>query len=115
MFSCLTSRAVHIEVIEEMSSSSFINALRRFIAIRGHVKEIRSDRGTNFVGSTDSLGIHTVNVEDGPIKKFLLNNRTVWRMVANDWANKAYFVLYVDDCIDKRVDLREPRNILSRS
>nr|XP_022331189.1 uncharacterized protein LOC111129227 [Crassostrea virginica] len=61
-----------------MSSSSFINALRRFIAIRGHVKEIRSDRGTNFVGSTDSLGIHTVNFEDGPIKKFLLDNRTVW-------------------------------------
>lgn len=28
MFSCLSPRAVHIEVIEEMSSSSFINALR---------------------------------------------------------------------------------------
>ena len=35
MFSCLTSRAVHIEVIEDMPSSSFINALRRFIAIKG--------------------------------------------------------------------------------
>ena len=33
MFTCLTSRAVHIEVIEDMSSSAFINALRRFISI----------------------------------------------------------------------------------
>ncbi|XP_065944078.1 uncharacterized protein [Magallana gigas] len=78
MFSCLSSRAVHIEVIEEMSSSSFINALRRFVAIRGSVKEFRSDRGTNFVGSTESLGIDAINVEDRPVNKFLLDNRTVW-------------------------------------
>lgn len=69
MFSCLTTRAIHIEVIEEMSSSSFINALRRFEAIRGPVKVFRSDKGTNFVGAADELGIQTLNVEDGPIKK----------------------------------------------
>ena len=78
MFSCLVSRAVHIEVVEEMSSSSFINALRRFIAVRGHVKEFRSDRGTNFIGSTNNLGFHAINVEDDPVQKFLLDNRTVW-------------------------------------
>lgn len=78
MFSCLSSRAVHIEVVEEMSSSSFINALRRFVAIRGRVQEFRSDRGTNFVGSTESLGFHTINVGDGPVGQFLLDNRAVW-------------------------------------
>lgn len=56
--SCLVTRAVHIEVLEEMSSSSFINALRRFTAIRGKVKLFRSDRGTNFVGAIDPLRIH---------------------------------------------------------
>nr|XP_034322470.1 uncharacterized protein LOC117688488 [Crassostrea gigas] len=71
MFSCLSSRAVHIEVVEEMSSSSSINALRRFVAIRGRVQEFRLDRGTNFVCSTESLGIHTINVEDGPVGRFL--------------------------------------------
>nr|XP_034305596.1 uncharacterized protein LOC117682359 [Crassostrea gigas] len=78
MFSCLTTRAIHIEVIEEMSSSSFINALRRFEAIRGPVKVFRSDKGTNFVGAADELGIQTLNVEDGPIKKHLRENGTVW-------------------------------------
>ena len=73
-FSCLTSRAVHIEVIEVMTSSSFIIALGRFIAIRGHVKEFRSDRGTNFIGSTDHLVVDDINVENGPIKRF----RSVW-------------------------------------
>lgn len=78
MFSCLSSRAVHIKVIEEISSSSYNNALRRFVAIRGSVTEYRSDRGTNFVGSTESLGIDAINVGDELVKKFLLDNRTVW-------------------------------------
>lgn len=53
LFTCLASRAIHIEVVEEMRSSAFINALRRFVAIRGPVREFRSDRGTNFIGALD--------------------------------------------------------------
>lgn len=32
------TRVVHIELIEELSSSAFINALRIFLSIRGEVK-----------------------------------------------------------------------------
>lgn len=78
LFTCLTTRAIHIEVVEEMSSSSFINALRRFISVRGNVKVFRSDRGTNFVGATDSLKIDVINVEDTTVKNFLYNKGTVW-------------------------------------
>ncbi|XP_078340696.1 uncharacterized protein LOC144627460 [Crassostrea virginica] len=55
LFTCLYCRAVHIELTEELSTSSFINSLRRFCAIRGEVKEFRSDRGTNFVVSNRCL------------------------------------------------------------
>lgn len=75
LFTCLTMRAVHIEVIEEMTSSSFINALRRFISIRGEVTEFRSDRGTNFVGSTDALAI---NVSEDPVKSFMCTHHATW-------------------------------------
>ena len=71
IFTCLYTRAIHIEVIEELSSSSFINCLRRLISLRGYVKEIRSDRGSNFVDATDHLGVNVINVEDGPVQKFL--------------------------------------------
>lgn len=40
-----------IEVIELLDNSSFINALRRFFALWGPVKQIRSDRGTNFTNA----------------------------------------------------------------
>ncbi|XP_070196592.1 uncharacterized protein [Littorina saxatilis] len=51
ILTCLASRAVHLEVLEDMTTDSFICGLRRFIAIRGNVKTIRCDRGTNFVGA----------------------------------------------------------------
>ncbi|XP_069136686.1 uncharacterized protein [Argopecten irradians] len=78
MFTCLTTRAMHIEVVQDMSSSSFINALRRFMSIRGPVKLFRSDRGTNFVGAVDDMKINAVNVEDGQIRKFLHESRIQW-------------------------------------
>lgn len=55
-----------------MTISSFINALKRFVAIRGNVKIIRSDRGTNFVGAANSLHLNFVNVEDNVSKPYLV-------------------------------------------
>ena len=78
VFSCLGCRAIHVELVEEMSAASFINALRRFQAFRGAVKEYRSDCGTNFVGSVEELGIHAVNVKDADVKRFLHDSGTVW-------------------------------------
>lgn len=78
LFTCLTTRAVHIEVVEEMTSSSFINALRRFIAIRGPVQVLRSDRGTNFIGAAKELKVNVINVEEEHLHTFLNEQRTTW-------------------------------------
>jgi hypothetical protein len=53
-----------LEVVDEMSSAAFINAYRRFVAIRRTVKLLRSDRGSNFVGAVQDLGIEAEFVED---------------------------------------------------
>ena len=55
LFTCLASRAVHIEMADSLEMDSFINALRRFMARRGPVHEIRSDQGTNIVGAEREL------------------------------------------------------------
>lgn len=69
---------MHIEVIEEMSSSAFINVLRRFTTIRGKAKQFRSDKGTHLVGATDIMGIYAINVEDPKTKTHLFDSDTVW-------------------------------------
>ncbi|XP_059837241.1 uncharacterized protein LOC132400293 [Hypanus sabinus] len=72
MFSCMSSRAVHIEVIESLDTSSCINALRRFFAIRGPAKQLRSDCGTNFVGASKELGM------DRAVQRYLSQQGCNW-------------------------------------
>ena len=55
LFTCLTMRAVHIEVAQSMKTDSVINSLRRFMARRGKPEEMRSDNGTNFKGGSREL------------------------------------------------------------
>ncbi|XP_059084400.1 uncharacterized protein LOC131881532 [Tigriopus californicus] len=55
IFTCLSSRAVHLEAVFDKSTDSFIQALHRFIARWGQVWLIRSDNGTNFVGAEREL------------------------------------------------------------
>ena len=55
LFTCLTTRAIHIEVAGDFYSDDFLLALRRFINRRETVKIIRSDDGTNFVGVNDEI------------------------------------------------------------
>lgn len=78
MFTCLVSRAVHLEAIEELSTASLINALRRFIAIRDPVIQFRSDRGTNFIGAVHELNIPSNLVENPASKRYLEENKINW-------------------------------------
>ncbi len=78
IFTCLTIRAIHIELIESMDTSSFINALRRFVAVRGPVKQLRSDCGTNFVGARNELTAATKEMDNGNIAAYLANEGCEW-------------------------------------
>uniref|UniRef100_A0A1I7XI20 DUF5641 domain-containing protein n=1 Tax=Heterorhabditis bacteriophora TaxID=37862 RepID=A0A1I7XI20_HETBA len=51
LFTCLTIRAVHLEIATNLSSEEFLRAFRRFVARRGRPSLIISDNGTNFKGA----------------------------------------------------------------
>lgn len=55
VFVCLATKAIHIEIVNSLTSESFIAALKRFVARRGTVKILYSDNGTNFVGAFRKL------------------------------------------------------------
>ena len=55
LFTCMASRAVHIETANSLETDAFINALRRFICRRGPIRQLRSNQGTNFVGARTEL------------------------------------------------------------
>ena len=51
IFTCLRYRAIHIEVAQDLSTDSFINAVIRFVSRRGPPRVIYSDNGSNFKGA----------------------------------------------------------------
>ena len=51
----MSSRAIHLETAVSLDTSSFINALRRFIYVRGPIRQLRTDRGTNLIGASREL------------------------------------------------------------
>ena len=63
LFTCLTTRGVHLELATDMTTDTFILALRRFIARCGHVKILSSDNGSNFIGAEKVLK-HALNCTD---------------------------------------------------
>lgn len=55
VFTCLVTRALHLEVTHGLSTEACIMAIRRFVSRRGPPKEIYSDNGTNFIGANNEL------------------------------------------------------------
>ena len=55
MFTCLASRAVHIEVTHSLNTNSFLQAMRRFNCSQREWRQIRSDNDSNFVGAEQEL------------------------------------------------------------
>ncbi|GBN87356.1 hypothetical protein AVEN_262654-1 [Araneus ventricosus] len=54
VFICFVTKAMHLEVVSDLSSAAFIACLKRFFARRGKSAKLFSDNTTNFVGSTNT-------------------------------------------------------------
>ncbi|XP_063989696.1 uncharacterized protein LOC135168980 [Diachasmimorpha longicaudata] len=72
VFVCLATKAVHLEIVSDLTTEGFLAALRRFIARRGVCSHIYSDNGTNFVGANNELKeIHEFLMNEDQQQKIL--------------------------------------------
>ena len=55
VFVCLRAGAVHLDLVDDLSTDSFLLALIRFMARRGKPKTIWTDNGTNFIGAEENF------------------------------------------------------------
>ncbi|XP_053968959.1 uncharacterized protein LOC128870369 [Anastrepha ludens] len=77
LFTCLTLRAIHIEVAHSLNTSSCIMAIRNFISRRGYPREIFSDNGSNFKASEKIISESLKNIDlNGIASSF---DRVKWR------------------------------------
>lgn len=84
VFVCMI-KAVHFEVVSDLSSEGFLVALRRFVARRGLPEHIHSDNGTNFVGANNQLkeiyALFNSDQHKKLINKFSYEHRIMWHFI----------------------------------
>lgn len=75
---CLATRAIHLEVLDDLSTDSFLLGLRNVIAIRGQISYICSDRGTNFIGASRELKKAWKEMDHEKLKSKLVDMEIEW-------------------------------------
>ncbi|XP_062541078.1 uncharacterized protein LOC134209112 [Armigeres subalbatus] len=78
LLTCLTIRAVHIELASSLTTNSCIMAIRNFIARRGTPAAFYSDRGTNFIGSERELKQALKTINQNKLAQEFVSSNTSW-------------------------------------
>lgn len=55
LFVCMSTKAIHLELVSDMTTDAFIASFKRFVSRRGHCKELWSDHGTTFIAAEKEL------------------------------------------------------------
>lgn len=84
IFVCFSTKAVHIELVSDLSTAAFLSAFRRFIARRGKPEHVYSDNGTNFIGAKNELHaiyqmLHSKDEEN--IARTLAHEGITWHLI----------------------------------
>ncbi len=82
LFTCLVVRAVHLELVEDMTTESFLMCLRRFIARRGKPVEIISDNAATFLLAKRILNVvFTATGPNQEILSYCAQERIEWKTI----------------------------------
>ena len=80
LFTCLTSRAVHLEIAYGLDTDSFLNAFCRMASRRGLPEEMISDNGTNVVGANRELQELVEKLDKNKIASSTANRGLKWHL-----------------------------------
>ncbi|XP_058122845.1 uncharacterized protein LOC131293800 [Anopheles ziemanni] len=85
IFVCFTTRAVHIELVSNLTTEAFLAALRRFVSRRGLPLEFHSKNATNFKGAANKLNelyklLRTTEHQQS-IQTWTLERKISWKFI----------------------------------
>lgn len=79
LFTCMTTRAIHVELAHTLSTDSAIMALRRFAARRGTPSYVYCDNGTNFRGMSAELARVMNDIDRKKIQEYASKQKITWK------------------------------------
>ena len=78
LFTCMSCRAVYIEVTHFLDTDSFILALKHLMTRRGKVQTIFLDNGSNFIGSENELRRALEEMDKEKLLSFMQASGSDW-------------------------------------
>ena len=78
IISCLTTRAVHLDLTQSYDTDCLLQALRRFINLRGTPAKILSDQGTQMVAASKEVAGMIELLDFSLIKGWCANRKITW-------------------------------------
>lgn len=78
---CMSTKAIHIEVVSDLSAQALLAALRRFTSRRGLPSDIFSDNGKNFKGVSNHLKQLFQIVQSDDIQNFISTSLIKWHFI----------------------------------
>lgn len=112
LFTCLTSRAIHLEVAYSLETSSCIMAVQNFIAHRGQPRKIYSDNGTNFHGADNELREEFKKLDQSRIQEEFTTTEMSWSFIPPKASHMGgaweRMIGIVKKCMDDVISIRHP-------
>lgn len=112
LFTCLTTRAVHIELADALTSDTCIRVIRNFMCRRGTPNTIYCDRGTNFIGSERELKETLKLIDPELIAKQFISPELAWRFNPPDAAHMGgaweRLIRAIKRCLEPKLPNRNP-------
>ncbi|GBN84874.1 hypothetical protein AVEN_159988-1 [Araneus ventricosus] len=86
IFICLSTKAIYLETVSDLSSEAFIASLKRCIARRGKMAMIITDNATNFKGAKSELNrlFNLIRKPDECLACYLSSERINWKLIPLD-------------------------------
>ena len=81
LFTCAVTRAVHLELVWDLSTDSFINSFRRFISARGMCKVIYSDNAGAFQKANKDLKFYVSLMKGKSFQNYLTQANIEWKFI----------------------------------
>ena len=78
LYTCFSTRAIHLEVLNNLETDTFINGSVRFVSRRGYPLKVWSDNGTNLVGARSELSKSLRDLDRGKVVRVARRMEIEW-------------------------------------
>lgn len=80
IYICFVTKAIHLEVVSDLLTASFLDAFKRFSSRRGTPSQVFSDNGKTFVGAKNVFSQYFESMSEDPdVCNYLSENGIVWK------------------------------------